>query len=30
MSASDPGPAAVPNRSRWMREGRAYGQGLME
>jgi hypothetical protein len=30
MPASDPGPAAAPNRSRWMREGRAYGQGLIE
>ena len=25
-----PASAATPNRSRWMRQGRAYGQGLME
>ena len=30
MPASAPGHAAAPNRSRWMRQGRAYGQGLME
>ena len=30
MPASDPDPAAAPPCSRWMRQGRAYGQGLME